>query len=329
MSATLSGPANRPRILLHNDDTAQLAQWLRAAYPEADFRECNDYDGLPALVEGYRPAIVYSVRFAGTPGYPRDALFGAHGPRWVANGGAGTDHFGQWDPRQTTVTNAAGVAAGMMAEYVMGGFLHFTLDVPGLQKDKAARVWTARTVRPLAGKTLLIIGLGHTGRAVAARAKAFGMMVLGTRARPRPMEDVDEVHAASDLANLLPRADFIAIATPLIPATRALIGAPEIAAMKPGVILADVSRGGVVDQSALYDALKTGHVAAGVLDVFETEPLPADSGFWALENVIISPHCSSVFAEWGQASFQLFLHNLDRWMRGEALVNIVDPARGY
>ena len=99
--------------------------------------------------------------------------------------------------------------------------------------------------------------------------------------------------------------------------------------MKPGVILADVSRGGVVDQTALYDALKTGHVAAAALDVFEIEPLPQDSPIWALENVIVSPHCSSVYAEWEEASFRLFLDNLARWMRGDELFNIVDLARGY
>ena len=111
--------------------------------------------------------------------------------------------------------------------------------------------------------------------------------------------------------------------------TRGLIGTDEIARMKPGVILADVSRGGVVDQFDLYDALKAGHVAGAALDVFETEPLPQDSPIWALDNVIVSPHCSSVYAEWEEASFRLFLDNLARWMRGERLVNIVDPARGY
>lgn len=321
--------SDSPRILLHNSDTAPLAQMLRDAQPQAECRECNSYTALPALIDSFRPHIVYSVRFAGTPGFPRDALFGPNGPSWVANGGAGTDHCGQWDPQQTTVTNAAGVAAGMMAEYVMGGFLHFTLDVPGLQRDKVARVWNARMVRPLAGKTLLIIGLGHTGQAVAARAKAFGMNVVGTRARPKPMEHVDAVHAAGDLQDLLPQADFIAVSTPLISATRGLISARQIAAMKRGVILADVSRGGVVDQAALHAALSTGHVAGAALDVFETEPLPSTSPLWALENVILSPHCSSVHAEWERASFDLFLQNLGRWMRGETLVNIVDPARGY
>lgn len=321
--------SDTPRILLHNSDTEPLAQMLRSAFPRADYRACNSYEALPSLIESYRPEIVYSVRFAGTPGFPRNALFGAHGPSWIANGGAGTDHFGTWAPAQTTVTNAAGVAAGMMAEYILGSFLHFTLDLPGLQKDKAARVWNTRKVVPLAGKTLLIIGLGHTGQALAARAKAFGMSVLGTRARPKPMEHVDEVHAADVLHGLLPRADFVAVSTPLIPATRGLIGAQEIALMKQGVLLADVSRGGVVDQTALCDALSSKHIAAAALDVFEVEPLPETSLLWALDNVIISPHCSSVYAEWEQASFELFLQNLRRWIGGEPLINIVDPTRGY
>ena len=321
--------ADTPRIVLHNSRTAPLVRWLRSTYPTADFEECESYAALPELIETYRPEIVYSVRFAGTPGFPRDALFGPQGPRWIANGGAGTDHFGHWDPRRVTVTNAAGVAAAMMAEYVFGGFLHFTLDIPGLQQDKAARVWGDRTVAPLAGQTLLIIGLGHTGRAIAARAKAFGMTVLGTRARPQPTENVDEVHAAEDLAALLPRADFIAVATPLLPSTRGLIGADAIAAMRPGAILADVSRGGIVDQSALHTALKAGHLAGAALDVFETEPLPPSSPLWGLDNLIISPHCSSVHSGWEKASFDLFLRNLGLWLDGQALVNVVDPDRGY
>lgn len=241
----------------------------------------------------------------------------------------GTDHFGQWDPERATVTNAAGVAADMMAEYVMGGFLHFTLDIPGLQADKAARLWAARTVNPLKGKTILIVGLGHTGQAIAARAKVFGMHVTGTRARPQAMKDVDEVCAASDLMTLIPRADFIAVSTPLIEQTRGLMGQAEFHAMKSGVFFADVSRGGVTDQTALLQALQRGQVAGAALDVFEIEPLPEKSPFWSLENIIISPHCSSVYEGWAEASFEMFLENLQRWITGQKLINIVDPTRGY
>ncbi|MEM6941325.1 MAG: D-2-hydroxyacid dehydrogenase [Pseudomonadota bacterium] len=321
--------AERPRILLHNAQTQAMAASLQSARSDVDFRTCERYDTLPQLLESYRPDIVYTVRFAGSPGYPRDALLGPSGPRWIANGGAGTDHLGHWDTSRVTITNAAGIAADMMAEYIMGAFLHFTLDVPGLLHDKSARRWQSRLVRPLAGQSLLIVGLGHTGRALAARAKAFGMHILGTRANPRPMAEVDEVHAAQALPDLLPRADFIAVCTPLTKATHRLIGPEEVAAMKQGTILADVSRGGVIDQKALYGALKNAHIAGAALDVFETEPLPADSPFWDLDNTLISPHCSSVSEDWETASFDLFLQNLGRWMAGEPLRNIVDPDRGY
>lgn len=317
------------RVLIHNAETAEFEEMLSASIPSAQVASCTTYADLPETLATFQPDVVYTVRFAGTPGFPRDALFGPGGPAWVANGGAGTDHFGQWDPQQTTVTNAAGVAADMMAEYVMGGFLHFTLDVPGLQADKSARVWGARTVRPLKGQTLLIVGLGQTGQAIAKRAQAFGMTVIGTRATPQKMDDVDEVHGSDLLQSLLPRADFIAVCTPLTPSTRGLLGPDQFAVLKPGAILADVSRGGVTDQTALRLALADGRLSAAILDVFEQEPLPADNPLWQTGNTLLSPHCSSVFDGWERASFAMFLANLARWQRGEALRNIVDPQRGY
>ncbi|WP_299286214.1 D-2-hydroxyacid dehydrogenase [uncultured Tateyamaria sp.] len=317
------------RVVLHTDASDGLVERLIAASPQAQVRVCDSYDALPEMLTEFAPQVVYTVRFNGTPGFPRAALFGPDGPQWIANGGVGTDHFGQWDAQVTTVTNAAGVAADMMAEYVMGGFLHFMLDVPGLQADKGARVWAARTVRPLKGKTLLIVGLGHTGKAIAQLAKAFGIHVIGTRATPRDTDNVDEVHGADALNSLLERADFIAISTPLTAQTRGLIGVTQIGAMKRGVVLADVSRGGVVDQTALAQALAEGHVAAAALDVFEVEPLPESSPLWGLDNVLISPHCASVHDGWEDVSFDLFLDNLARWSAGEALVNVVDPIRGY
>lgn len=314
---------------MHNDRTAELSKRLRANFPEVPFETCETYADLPAALSHFQPDILYSVRFAGTDGFPRAAVLGKHAPAWICNGGVGTDHFGVWDADKVQITNAAGVASDMMAEYILGGFLHFTLNVPTLLANKAGRIWQPLVMRPLAGRTLLIVGLGHTGRALSRRAKAFGLSVIGTRANPKAMPDVDEVHPASDLGEVLPRADFIAICTPLTPATRGLIGAGEFAAMKQGVILADVSRGGVVDQTALLAALADGKVAAAVLDVFETEPLPAENLLWGAKNVLISPHCSSVYEGWEEASFTLFLDNFARWIAGKPLLNVVDPRRGY
>ena len=134
-----------PKVVIHNDRTEVFAYKLTMAFPDIEFRECNTYDALPVLISEFQPEIIYSVRFDGTPSFPREAIFGAKWVKWVSNGGAGVDHFGTWDPEQITVTNSAGVAADMMAEYVMGGFLHFTIDVPGLQADQASRIWASRT----------------------------------------------------------------------------------------------------------------------------------------------------------------------------------------
>ena len=318
------------RVIILDSDPAPMLDRLTCSMPGIETRTCNSYAGMHTLVPEFKPDVVYSVTFAGRVGYPTGALYGPDGPKWISVGGSGCDHLGQWDAAQVTVTNSAGVASAMMAEYVFGTVLHDTLDLEGLAQDKVAHHWDpARRVQPLQGKTMLIVGLGNTGQAVARRAKAFDMHVIGTRARPRPMDNVDEVHASDELPELWDRADVVVICLPLLPATKGLVDARAFAAMKPGAILVDVSRGGVVEQAALINALRNGALAHAALDVFPTEPLPEDSPVWDLENTIISPHCSAVFDGWAMRSFDMFLANLKRWEKGEGLNNIVDPARGY
>jgi len=317
------------RVIIHAAEPAALVDELRTRHPDLDTESCSDYDGLPNLLKTFRPDVVYSIRFAGTPGYPKEALFGEDGPRWLAVGGSGIDHLGHWNPDKTIVTNAAGVAAGMMAEYAIGGMIHFALDIPGLQRDQEERRWQERTVKSISGKTLLIVGLGHTGQAVAARSKAFGMRVIGTRAHPCEMENVDRVYGTSDLPELWAEADFIVVCAPLLDSTRGLIDEKAFANMKPGTVLVDVSRGGIIVQSALIETLISGHLGGAFLDVFETEPLPPENPLWEMDNVLISPHCSSVTSDWEQASLRLFSENLSHWRDGKPLMNIVDPVRGY
>jgi phosphoglycerate dehydrogenase-like enzyme len=319
-----------PRILIHASDTSALVPRLSRAQPTAVIETAHSYDGLGNLIRTFKPDIAYSVAFNGRQGFPRDAFLGPDGPEWISIGGAGVDHLLPWDDTRTTVTNAAGVAAGMMAEYTFGMLLHFTLDIAGLQADQIDREWNGRRLlTPLQGKTMLIVGLGQNGQAVAARAKAFGLHVIGTRARPRDMTHVDEVHTPDALPGLWHRADFIVIATPLLPSTRALVDARAFAAMKPSALLVDISRGGVVDGAALTNALRAGTIKGAALDVFEVEPLAVNNPLWSLPNVIISPHCSAVHADWAIQAFDLFLENLQRWQSGRPLSNIVHPDRGY
>lgn len=319
----------KPTILLHTDNAAPAFEIVQAAHPDLTVLTSDSYDALPEMIEDHAPEVIYSVRFAGTPGFPRAAMLDSDALRWVSVGGSGTDHLAGWDPARLTVTNAAGVAADMMAEYTLGAMLHFSLDLAGFARAKAARQWIAGKVTPIEGRRVLILGMGQTGQAIAKRCTAMGMHVTGVRARPAPMPDTDAVHGIDALPDLWGDADFIAICVPLLDSTRGLVDHTAIRAMKPGAVVIDVSRGGVTDQTALARALAEGHLGGAALDVFENEPLPETSPLWALENVILTPHCSSVYDGWDLKSVGMFAENLTRYRRGEPLTNIVDPTRGY
>ncbi|MCR9125792.1 MAG: D-2-hydroxyacid dehydrogenase [Rhodobacteraceae bacterium] len=318
-----------PTVLIHNDTPDAALAALAAAHPDISARFCDSYAALAETVERLRPDIVYSICFAGRAGFPRAPLLDAGIVRWVAVGGSGTDHLAHWNPGRVTVTNAAGVAADMMAEYAVGAMLHFAQEMQGFARAQAARRWGVGMVRPVAGSRVLVIGLGHTGRAVARLSRALGMHVTGLRAHPAPDENCTEVLGIDSLARQLPLADHVVVSVPLIDSTRGLIGARELAAMRPDAVLIDISRGGVVRGDALIDALGAGHLKGAALDVFETEPLPSDSPLWTMPNVRLTPHCCGVTPDWGPASARLFARNLTRYRAGKPLFNVVDPARGY
>lgn len=319
-----------PTVILHTNNPAPAREVLAKAHPDLQIHTCDSYDALPAMIAETGAEVVYSVRFAGTPGFPRQALIDAPSVKWVSVGGSGTDHMNPWNPEEFTVTNSAGVAADMMAQYALGGMLHFSLGLPGFRAAQERREWVGSgQVEPIDDKTVLIVGLGKTGEAVAARCKSLGMTTLGVRARPKDTPHVDEVHGIDALPDLWARADFIVTCVPLLDSTRGIVSADAFAAMKQSAVIIDVSRGGVIDETALLDALDQGRIRGAALDVFSIEPLPADHALWGYDNVIITPHCSSVYEGWDLKSVDMFADNLSRYRRGEALDNIVSPARGY
>src|SRR5262249_13356935 len=154
------------------------------------------------------------------------------------------------------------------------------------------RVWRPQVFRPLAGQTILIVGLGAIGAWVAHNAKAFGMRVLAIRRQPQSHDSVDALYRPGDLSAILGEADIVTLHVRLDQTTRRLIDARMLAAMKRGALLINTSRGAVVDEAALIDALNSGHLGGAYLDVFETEPLPPESPLWRLENVLVTPHAA-------------------------------------
>jgi phosphoglycerate dehydrogenase-like enzyme len=317
------------KLMVHHDKPELIIDILRRRLPDFAIVHCTDYASLPQALEREAPDILYTVRFAGTPKFPRLPILACPSLRWVSVGGSGTDHLLPWDISRLTVTNAAGVGAETMAQYAVAAILHFTLRLPDFAARQRERRWVPGKVASANGLCLAILGLGHTGRAVAPLAKALGMRVLGIRANPVPTAHVDRVEPAERLRQMLGEADFVLVCLPLTDRTRYLLDTPEFAAMKPGAVLIDVSRGGIVRQSVLVESLANGALSGAALDVFETEPLPPESPLWDMANVIITPHCSSVYDGWEQRSIDMFCDNIDRWRRGEKLHNIVDPRRGY
>jgi phosphoglycerate dehydrogenase-like enzyme len=317
------------KLVIHDTHPETYLNILQRRLPDVAIAYCRDYASLPATLERERPDLLYTVRFAGTPGFPRIAILEARDLRWVSVGGSGTDHLSPWDPARLIVTNAAGVGAETMAQYVLGAMLHFSLGLDRFARDQREGVWSPGRVSSIRGKVLAIVGLGKTGRAAAALGKVLGLEVIGIRARPAPTPNVDRVEPPTHLHDVLGVADFILISLPLTAQTRGLIDEAALRSMRRGAVLIDLSRGGIVRQDALIEALRAGHLAGAALDVFETEPLPPHNQLWRMENVIVTPHCSSVYEGWERRSIEMFCDNVDRWRRGEPLDNIVDPARGY
>jgi phosphoglycerate dehydrogenase-like enzyme len=212
--------------------------------------------------------------------------------------------------------------------------LAFTRGFPHYMDRQRERAWAGRhgdvPLDELSGKTLLIVGLGGIGHAIAQRAAAFGMTVLATD--PKVFEKplcVAELHTPERLDNLIPRADVVASAAPLTSQTRRLFNADRFESMKRGAVFLNVSRGGLVHTDALVAALASGHLVAAGLDVTDPEPLPSDHPLWSVPNVIITPHSAGQSPGGLRRRHELFRENLRRFAAGEMLLNIVDKHAGY
>ena len=226
---------------------------------------------------------------------------------------------------RVTVSDGAGVLAPYLAESVTGAMLALGCGFLNYVEQQRARQWKPVAVTPLRDRTLLVVGFGRIGECVARNAKALGMRVLAIRGTPAPHPAADEMHGPDALPALLPRADFVSLHVRLNAATRAMLSREGLAAMRPGAYLVNTSRGPVVDEAALVDALRSGHLAGAYLDVFETEPLPAESPLWAMPNVLITPHSSDNIRGWPRRFAALFADNLERWRASEPLLNPVTP----
>lgn len=249
--------------------------------------------------------------------------------RWLQAMGAGVD----WAlvpelPPRVVITRAPGVFGPWMAEYVLGRCLSVTQRMAAYRAAQARREWIQHLPpERLAGKTMVMVGLGDIGRTVARAARALGMRVIGVTRSGRPVAGVERVHPTRELRRALAVADFVVLVVPLNDTTRGMIATAELAAMRPTAWLLNIARGAIVDETALIQALERRTIAGAILDVFPTEPLPRDHPLWTLANAVITPHISGPNIP--EEIAPVFNDNLARYLAGRPLRHVVDRHRGY
>jgi glyoxylate/hydroxypyruvate reductase len=259
------------------------------------------------------------------------------GLRWIQATSAGIGGFMQRTGLDAAispklqVTTAAGVHAVPLAEFALTGALYFVKGLPELRRRQQARHWERYTIRQLAGLRVLVVGLGGIGRQVAATFAGLGVEVwgLGRTGGTYDVPALSQVIDKNGLDEALPKIDIMVLACPLTSETEGLIGARQLGLLPRGAILVNISRGQVVDQAAMTQALRDGQLGGACLDVFATEPLPPEDPLWGLDNVIVSPHSASTVATENAALTDLFLDNLARLAADQPLRNRYDPVRGY
>jgi phosphoglycerate dehydrogenase-like enzyme len=254
--------------------------------------------------------------------------------KWVHSRAAGLDGllFPALVESPVILTNGRGVFSQSLGEFAVAAALYFAKDFRRMIRSQEAGRWDPFDIEEVNGQTMGIVGYGDIGRACASRAKALGMKVLALRRRPELSADDPHVTATfgfDRLQEMLPQCDYVVAAAPLTPETRHIISDAALSVMKRTAVVVNIGRGPVIDEAALIRALESGRIRGAALDVFEKEPLPADSPFYKLQNVLLSPHCADHTADWLEQAMQFFVAQFVRFASGESLLNVVDKKAGY
>lgn len=315
------------KLLINGNWPSAYVASVREAFPDVNFVVAPEPD------EALREVVDADAIF-GQPG--REVILAGKQLRWIQSPSAGVEWM--WNTPELpsldiVVTNMRGAHAATIAEHFFAMMLHLTRQIPVLLEAQRARRWQ-RPVEPppvgLSGRTLGVLGLGNIGRAIAQRGKGFDMRVIAVDINEVEQPPyVDELYRLDGLHHMLSEADFQAIAIPITPESRGMIGAAQLELMKPTAYLGIMSRGKIVDEQALVGALKENMLAGVGADVMATEPLPEDDPLWDSPRTILSPHMSGQSEQTSTRVAEILSENIRRFLAGEELYNTVVKARGY
>ncbi len=310
-------------VLVTGQFSPENMERMRHAAPSVDLRF------VPRLVDG-DDGLADVEAIAGT--IKATHLARASRLKWVHSWAAGADNdlFPEMLQSPVVLTSSAGNGAIPLAEHSLLLMLMLNRDVPRWMRAQAERKWERFTHPELNGLTVGIFGLGNSGSDLALKAKAFHMRVLGLRRNAeRPVPGVDRMFSIDQLQLFLAESDFVVVTTPSTPETLGMFDAAAFKAMKRSAYFICISRGGIAVDDALLEALREGWIAGAGLDAHGVEPLPPDSPFWSLPNVIVTPHNGATTPATAQRSVEIFIDNLQRYVAGQPLRNIVDKSAGY
>jgi len=309
------------------------------AYPEGAVAEISaaapDYEVLVTRDRKEIEAQLDRIEIA-LGSFPHDLIPQAPALAWLQQAGAGADWLQNHPEVQDlsfTLTSASGVHAIPISEHMLGFLLALGRGFPASVRGQKERIWEGnrnQDLFELAGKRVLLLGVGAIGERFAKLCVACDMEVIGLRRDPSlPADGVSRMVGMDALRDELPGTDILANTLPLTDETRGMIGRAEIDLMNDRSVIINIGRGATIDEAAMIDALKSGKLRAAGLDVFETEPLPEDSPLWDMEQVLLTPHYSGLTPRYNERVYDIFTDNLGRYLRGETLRNVVDKRVGY
>lgn len=321
--------ASKPRVFRITADLINDAQTRNNIEMSTSLgEEWHDLSGL-AQADG----LVTAIDLLADPKFPRRNLHRAAPKlRWIHVTGAGIESVLplDWLPQHVTLTNNSGVHVEKVRESATMLLLMLHARIPAIVSNQRDARWQQIFTPKIRGRTVLIVGVGNMGGAVAWAARRLGLHVLGVRMSGRPHADVDQMFPPDELDVVLPRADFVVLTTPLTSDTTRLFSCDRIARMKDGAGFINIGRAGSVDHPALIEALRDGRLSGAILDVHDAEPLPGSSPLWDVENLILIPHVTSDDEDdYLPKSLDLVIENLRRLTTGSELLNTVDADRGY
>jgi len=311
---------------------AWFPQRLEKDFPQVEAVSRDSYDSAEKDLQDAEVLVSWSLR--------PEQFRTARKLRWVHSPAAAVHlfMFPEFIQSDVLLTNAREVHGPVVAEQVMAMILALAKLLPQAVRFQLKHewgqdaAWTARPrIREIEGATLGLLGLGSIGRGVATRAAALGMRVMGVRGNPEKgvPAGVQQVFPMAQLDDVLAQSDYVVLSLPVTPETRGLMNADRLGRMKRDACLVNVGRGPLVDEVALAEALRNHTIGGAALDVFEKEPLPADSALWGLENLLITPHTAGMTEKLWERHYVLIAENLRRYLTGQPMLGLVDKRRGY